>query len=566
MKQNRNYRRMARLAIACVFVAAIASLLAACGPLQLPLGWLNPPSSEQAPAQPNAVAPTEGVAEPAEEAAAPAAEAIPEEIPETAEEAAAIDEPTPIAADTPEPEPTDTPAEPTETTVPTTPTAAATATAAPTPTATSIPVGPILSNPDGQFTMLLLGYGGPGHDGPYLTDSMMVVIANPAKKTVTMLSLARDSWVPLSYTGGKPNTYDKINTAYAYAHDTRLYTNRIARYKGGNGAGNMAKDTVSQILGIPIDYYVAIDFTSFKSVVDTLGGIDVNVPNTFSARYPANDNPDINPAWTVVRFTKGPQHLNGTRALQYARAREVLDNSAEVGDFARATRQRLIISAIKDRTLQPAGLLRLPQLLAIAKRSSVTDYPLPAVANLAGMVTSWGDVKFYQAALSTNNYLQAGTGRGGTYILLPRNNALSWGEIRAFARRLWQNPTLGTAQSQTEVMVINRSGQDGLAGQVTARLRALGYEVDTPETGAVKATSGVVDQSGGKGGALAAALGPDLGLPTLKMTAGSRTDPGRIVLELGKDALGVVRTDLPPAESGVPTSTVGVEHVGSWSP
>ena len=91
-----------------------------------------------------------------------------------------------------------------------------TATTGPT---TSLPSSPIQSNPDGQFAVLLLGYGGPGHDGPYLTDSMMVVIVNPAKKSLTLLSLPRDSWVPLSFTGSKPDSYDKLNTAYAYAHD-----------------------------------------------------------------------------------------------------------------------------------------------------------------------------------------------------------------------------------------------------------------------------------------------------------------------------------------------------------
>ena len=534
-------RRVAKLA-ACFLLSAISVPVASCVPLS---PFAGPTSTPEVPPTPSgADTPTPN----ALAAANPAATG------------------TPVPSATPEPAPTDTPVPPTETAVPPSATPEPTATPAPTFTATPVSVGPIQGNPDGQFTVLLLGYGGPGHDGPYLTDSMMVAVANPTKKTITLLSLPRDSWVPLAYTGGKPNTYDKLNTAFAYAHDTGLYQNRIDRYKGVNGPGNMAKDTVSLILGIPIDYFVAIDFQSFKTVVDTLGGIDVDVPDSFSARYPVNDDPNINAAWTVVRFIKGPQHMNGTRALAYARAREVLDNDAEVGDFARATRQRLIITAIKNRILTPSGLLKLPQLFIIATKSSTTDYPLPAVTGLVGMATSWNDVKFYQAALSTSNYLQVGTGPNGTYLLLPRTDDLSWSSVRAFARRLWQDPVIGTELSQIEVLVRNRSGNADLGGSVSARLEALGYELDPTEKGSALAATRVLDQAAGEGSAIVAELASDLGLPALQVTKDATASPKRVVLELGQDAVGVVRTDLPPAEAGVPTSKVGVTKVGSWSP
>jgi polyisoprenyl-teichoic acid--peptidoglycan teichoic acid transferase len=437
-----------------------------------------------------------------------------------------------------------------------------TATTGPT---TSLPSSPIQSNPDGQFAVLLLGYGGPGHDGPYLTDSMMVVIVNPAKKSLTLLSLPRDSWVPLSFTGSKPDSYDKLNTAYAYAQDPALYPNRLARYKGTNGAGNMAKDTVSSILGIPIDYYLGLDFQGFRDVIDTVGGIDVVVPDSFTARYPANDNPSVNPNWTTVYFDKGPQHMNGERALQFARAREVLDNPSEATDFARATRQRIILTALKDRVVQPSGLLHLPQLLSIASQSSVTDYPLPAVANLLGFITSWSNVQIYQAALSTSNYLREATGPSGTYILVPRSKGTSWSAVRAFARRLWNDPEAGMAMASTEVLVVNRSGQDGLAGAVSDRLAALGYEVAPPETGTVQAKTDVLAQSGGQAGALIGALSSDLALPALRSTADKPSDPGRVVLELGQDAPAVVNASQPPADPSAPTSEVGVAHFG-WAP
>src|SRR5690242_2631646 len=80
---------------------------------------------------------------------------------------------------------------------------------------TPVPL-PTTSVGDTRFAFVLLGYGGGGHDGAYLTDSIMVTIVDPEKKTLTLLSLPRDSWVPLQF-DGKSSVYNKLNTAYAFA-------------------------------------------------------------------------------------------------------------------------------------------------------------------------------------------------------------------------------------------------------------------------------------------------------------------------------------------------------------
>jgi LCP family protein required for cell wall assembly len=294
---------------------------------------------------------------------------------------------------------------------------------------------------DDRYAFLLLGYGGGGHDGAYLTDSMMVVIVDPSQKTLTLLSIPRDSWVPFSF-DGTTWIYNKINTAYAFAQDPSSYPNRLDRYKGPTGPGTFASDTVSHLLGIPIRYYLALDFEGFRQMIDAVGGVDVNVPDSFAANYPANDDPSVNPGWTVVRFTKGTEHMNGERAIEFARARESIDNPSEGSDFARSNRQRIIMQAFKARLFQFGGLIHLPQLLAIAAKHVDTNYTIPDVASLSQLVVGWQDVRFFQTALTTANYLEDATGPYGAYIAVPNSPDHSWAQIQAFTRRLWNDPTV----------------------------------------------------------------------------------------------------------------------------
>src|SRR5207302_9305510 len=143
-----------------------------------------------------------------------------------------------------------------------------------------------------------------------------------------------------------------------------------------------------RLLGIPIRYSLGLDFQGFREMIDAVGGIDVDVPSSFAARYPANDDPTVDASWTTVRFAAGPQHLRGERAIEYARARETIDNLDEGTDFARSRRQRLIIQAFKARLFEPGGFIHLPQLLAIAARHVATNHGVPDLPSLSQLALS----------------------------------------------------------------------------------------------------------------------------------------------------------------------------------
>ena len=109
------------------------------------------------------------------------------------------------------------------------------------------------------------------------------------------------------------------------------------------------------VLGIPIHYNVTINFEVFKQIVDTLGGIDVEIENTFTdSEYPIEgkeDDPVIANRYETVTFTKGLEKMNGERALKYVRSRH--GDGAEGTDFARSKRQQKVILAIKDKLMSP---------------------------------------------------------------------------------------------------------------------------------------------------------------------------------------------------------------------
>jgi LCP family protein required for cell wall assembly len=415
--------------------------------------------------------------------------------------------------------------------------------------------------PDGErFAFLLMGYGGGRHEGGFLTDSMMVVIVDPVRRTLALLSIPRDAWIPMSF-DGKTTFYNKANTAYAFGRDESLYPNRLARYAGERGAGLFAADTMARLLGVPIRYYLVLDFAGFRQMIDAVGGVDFEVPRGFAARYPANDDPTIDPTWTVVRFRAGEQRMNGERAIQYARAREALDDSGEGSDFARSRRQRLIMEAFKTRLLQPSGLLALPKLLAIASSHVDTNYDLPGAAQIGDLMLDWKSVRLHQTALTLANYLDEATGPDGAYVLVPSISDHSWTQVRSFARRLWDDPEAGVAAAQTPVTVVNASGSTGLAGRIGGALVRLGYMVRAPTSAPTRRETRLLDGTGGKADALARRLAKELGAE-LAPSPGAETEG--LVLELGS-----VDAELaaPPTPSeAAPYSIAGITKFGLWLP
>ena len=238
--------------------------------------------------------------------------------------------------------------------------------------------------PENKINILLLGTGGANHDGPNLSDTIILASIDPNKDTVTLISVPRDLW--------DPTLQAKINTAYAFGQDR------------GTGQGlTLARQEISKILGQPIDYGFRIDFGGFVKAVNMLGGLDINVARTFDDyQYPIEGKEDDTCGLTDdqiasleaqaasgsatdetdpfacryehIHFNAGLQHMDGETALTYVRSRHAL--GPEGTDFARSQRQEKVISAFKKKIFSAGTYLnpvKIVSLFTIFKDSIDTD-------------------------------------------------------------------------------------------------------------------------------------------------------------------------------------------------
>jgi LCP family protein required for cell wall assembly len=268
-----------------------------------------------------------------------------------------------------------------------------------------------------RINLLVLGYGGGQHNGPNLTDSMIVVSINPKDNATTMISVPRDLWVQVPPQSGN---YAKLNTAYE---------NGLANGYDGLGAGPAAGGAeaarkVSDVTGLPVQYWLTLNFNGFRGLVDALGGVDVNVPVGWTA---INLGGDGLPGTGTATFKAGWQHMDGERALQYARARYITSPASEGSDFARSRRQLLLIHAIIDRA---RSLGAMPGLLGAMNALQQTLYTNLSLTDLALLAANADINHAALIGLTNDNVLVDAMSDDGQDILEPANG--DWGAIQRY--------------------------------------------------------------------------------------------------------------------------------------
>ena len=284
------------------------------------------------------------------------------------------------------------------------------------------------------LTILLLGYGGPGHDGAYLTDSMAVASLDPVTGTIAFISVPRDLWVRIPATGdGRGGYWGKINQAYA-----------VGVGDGGDYAtgGALASKAVAQVLGIPIDAWLGLDFVGFRQCIDTLGGVDVEVAQAFTDdHYPNNDDANIDPSYKTIYFDAGVQHLDGETALEFARSRY---SPQDGSDFGRSRRQQQVLRATLRQLFSVAGVPRAFALLDALHGHFYTSFSLAEVRDLAGWAQEQAGrgrtPRVVGGALDTSALLVGDTSADGQDILLPAAGQGDYGTIHEYVRGLLADP------------------------------------------------------------------------------------------------------------------------------
>jgi LCP family protein required for cell wall assembly len=176
-----------------------------------------------------------------------------------------------------------------------------------------------------------------GRESANRTDSITLVRTDPGRHRIVYLSIPRDLRVEIPGYGTS-----KVNTAMQV------------------GGAALAVRTIRDLTGLPINHVVIVDFSQFEDLIDKLGGIDVNVPekivSKFDCPYPTEERCA---RWDGWRFAKGTQHMDGHRALIYARVRKNKLNPADT-DFSRAEHNQQVLQAVAGKLTAFWTLVKLP--------------------------------------------------------------------------------------------------------------------------------------------------------------------------------------------------------------
>ena len=252
------------------------------------------------------------------------------------------------------------------------------------PTATPAATFPI-NIPDYYVNIVLLGSDKRPRSGAWRTDSMIVVSVDTRQNVVRLLSIPRDLWVYIPGHG-----HSRINTADLWGE--------LAKKGGGP---DRVKETIHYNLGIPIHYYVRVDFQGFIKIIDTVGGVDVDVDCPL---------PDIN-------LSAGMHHVDGKEALRYARSRK------STNDFDRGRRQRKVLMALWDQALTLDIIPKLPKLWRTMADTFQTDLPLDQVINLAYVGVQIEPQRILSRAVGPS-CVQSWVTPQGAAVLLPRHDKI----------------------------------------------------------------------------------------------------------------------------------------------
>jgi LCP family protein required for cell wall assembly len=240
---------------------------------------------------------------------------------------------------------------------------------------------PILSQPPDQINILLLGADARPGNSRFRTDTIILLTVNPKLGTVNLLSFPRDLYIHIPGQG-----MNRINTAYFY------------------GKIPLVMETFKYNFGIEPDHYVVVNFSSFKRIIDSLGGLNVHVTQRLQ---------DYRSGYFVT-IPAGDVHMDADTVLWYVRSRKTTN------DFRRNERQQEILRAIFNQIISLDGIKRAPEFYNLYKDNVMTDLTL---ADLIPLIPLAAQISQDQSSI---NHYFIGSGKvsswvtpGGAMVLVP---------------------------------------------------------------------------------------------------------------------------------------------------
>jgi len=297
-------------------------------------------------------------------------------------------------------------------------------------------VGAKSNNDPTRLNVLVLGTDS-GLGGGARTDTIILASIDIATGTIDALAIPRDTRVRIPGRSG----YDRINAAHVY------------------GGPELAVRTVENLLGIDVDYYVRIDYRGFETIVDTLGGvvIDVERPMRYVDRAQGLD----------IDLKPGVQLLSGKQALDYVRYRDGLGDVSLVDPEkmtfgGRVERQLKFARALANQAFSARAIFSAPKLFSQLRGTVATDMPARVAFDLLVALQELPSIEVRSAVLP-------GTG-------MTVDGASYWVVNEPLAREL-VNKRILHLPGMVRVEVLNGSGESGVASRAADLLRTKGFEV-----------------------------------------------------------------------------------------
>ena len=311
---------------------------------------------------------------------------------------------------------------------------------------------------DKNINVLLLGMGGEGHSGGTLSDSITLININPEEKKANIISIPRDLWVAIP-TDWDNETYNKINASYAIGVDNSVrYPNKKPEFKGKLGGGNLSKYVTKKVTGIPIDYFVAINFSNYIDVVNILGGIEVNVEKPFddyfypvkgleneTCGFSAEKIAEVHQKYSGfelekqftcryehLHFEKGKQNMDGETALKFVRSRH---SDQYGGDFARSERQHEVLEALREKIISKNILGKGNEILTKLNNSVTTDIDLNLLKQILEPLGNITQYQINHIYITEENLLNSSKSSNGQYILQPKLGQGNFEGIKSYIQK-----------------------------------------------------------------------------------------------------------------------------------
>jgi len=284
-------------------------------------------------------------------------------------------------------------------------------------------------NGSDPVNVLMIGYGGSDHEGAFLADAIQVLSIDPDTDTTTTIPIPRDLWIEgvdaFSQNG-------KINEVFAEGHsgDGADEAERVDR------ASDLLAAVLSDVTGLDIHHWLAIDFDGFRDMVDAVGGVTIDNPVAFA--YTGEEENHRAGIWEAGAYEAGLIHLTGEQALWYTRARYTSVIS-ESNDFARSIRQARVLGALRAKVGDggPASIMPGLGLMDAMEGRVRTDLSAIDLFLLSSHMDSDRRVE-----LSEEVVLIATTNTIGQYILIPIDwsGPGDYGGVRSYLERELASP------------------------------------------------------------------------------------------------------------------------------